>query len=277
MKNLLIRLSSAVIFLIILLSGILINEYLYLLVFVTVTVIMLSEAYKLFEKTGNKPQKYFGLFTGTVIYMLSFFVARGSIPPSVYFILIFLVISLFVFEIYQDNEDHFLSIAFTLFGVIYVAVPMSVLNFLAFPETSGNSFSAKYLLALFVIIWINDTGAYLIGSRFGKTKLFERISPGKTWEGTIGGALFALIAGYVISLFNAELTTSQWIIFALIAVFFGTYGDLSESWLKRKAGIKDSGNIMPGHGGLLDRFDSTLFAAPVIFLYLKIIEYFFAA
>ncbi len=276
LKNDLIKRGlSALVFIVVLLGGILINEYLYVLVFTFITILTLAESYNLFEKTGNRPQKYYGIFVGLTIYLLTFFTAREDIPPTSYFIVIFLIIFLFIFEIYQDREDHFLSIAFTVFGLVYVVIPMSTLNFIAFAGINEGTFTYEYLLAMFIIIWINDTGAYLIGTKFGKTKLFERISPKKSWEGTIGGAVFALISAYVISLFFSGLTIIQWLVFAVIVVLFGTYGDLVESWLKRRAGIKDSGTIMPGHGGLLDRFDSTLFVAPMIFLYLKIIEIFF--
>ncbi len=274
-NNLLKRGLSALVFVIVLLGAILINEYLYVVIFTLITILTLAESYQLFEKTGNNPQKYYGIFVGLTLYLLSFFVAREDIPPSSYFIVIFLILFLFIFEIYQNKDNHFISIAFTIFGIVYVVIPMSTLNFIAFAGINKGLFTYEYLLALFIIIWINDTGAYLVGSKFGKTKLFERISPNKSWEGTVGGIVFAFTAAYVISLFLKGLSVYQWFIFAAVTVLFGIYGDLVESWLKRKAGIKDSGTIMPGHGGLLDRFDSTLFAAPVIFLYLKIIEYFF--
>ena len=274
-KDLLIRAFSAVIFIIVILGGILINEYLYIVVFTAVTIIMQAESYHLFEKTGNKSQKYYGIFVGLFIYLITFFVAREDLPPASYFVIIFLILFLFIFEIYQDKDDHFTCLAFTIFGMVYVVIPMSTLNFIAFAGINNEIFTYKYLLALFSIIWLNDTGAYLIGSKFGKHKLFERISPNKTWEGTIGGVIFAFLTAFVISLYFKELNILQWMIFAAIAVISGIYGDLVESRLKRRAGIKDTGTIMPGHGGLLDRFDSTLFAAPMIFLYLKILEYFF--
>lgn len=125
------------------------------------------------------------------------------------------------------------------------------------------------LIALFATIWINDTGAYIIGVSFGKHRLFERVSPKKSWEGFFGGALAALAAGYVFSVFIPDLTLVQWLLFSQIVVVFGTFGDLIESLLKRTIGTKDSGNILPGHGGFLDRFDSMLLAAPVIFIYLS--------
>ena len=276
-NNLLKRGLSALVFVIVLLGAILINEYLYLVIFTLITILTQAESYQLFEKTGNRPQKYYGIFVGLTLYLLSFFVARGDIPPASYFIIVFLILFLFILEIYQNRDNHFISIAFTIFGIVYVVIPMSMLNFMAFTGINKGIFTYEYVLALFIIIWINDTGAYLIGSKFGKTKLFERISPNKSWEGTVGGIVFAFTAAYGVSLFFKELSMPQWFIFAGITVLFAIYGDLVESRLKRRAGIKDSGTIMPGHGGLLDRFDSTLFAAPMIFLYLKIIEYFFSS
>ena len=121
-----------------------------------------------------------------------------------------------------------------------------------------------------MFIWVNDSFAYLTGMTFGKHRLFERISPKKSWEGFIGGAVASVVAGYVFSLFETDLVWWQWLIFSLLVVVFGTFGDLMESLIKRSVGVKDSGRIIPGHGGLLDRFDSMLLAVPVIFLYLQL-------
>lgn len=259
----------------VLLSGIIVNEYLYISVFTLITIIAQAELYIIFKKQGYNPQRLYGLFVGLVIFILTFLVAKELIPPTSYFIAIFLILFLFIFELYHCRENHFVSIAFTIFGIVYVVIPMSTLNFIAFAGINQNIYTYEYLLAMFIMIWVNDSGAYLIGSLIGKHKLFERISPKKTWEGSIGGLLSTFTAAYVVSLFFTGINVYQWLIFAVIVVIFGTYGDLVESQLKRRAGIKDSGNIMPGHGGLLDRFDSTFFVAPMIFLYLKTIEYFF--
>ncbi|MCF6364625.1 MAG: phosphatidate cytidylyltransferase [Bacteroidales bacterium] len=274
-KNLIKRIFSAVIFLVILLSGIIINEYFYFGVFVIILIFSQFEMYKLLEKGNYDNQKRYGVFVGLVIYISSFFVAKNLIPPTSYFISILLILLLFIFQLYSKKEDHFKCIAFTLLGIIYVVLPLSALNFIAFAGINKDQYTYEYILAMFIMIWVNDTGAYLLGSVFGKRKLFERISPKKTWEGAISGFLVTLIAAYLISLCFSGLNVIEWLIFAIIVVVFGTYGDLVESHLKRKVGVKDSGNIMPGHGGLLDRFDSTFFAAPMIFLYLKVLEYFF--
>ncbi|WP_299890040.1 phosphatidate cytidylyltransferase [uncultured Lacinutrix sp.] len=136
-----------------------------------------------------------------------------------------------------------------------------------------NEYSPKLLLGSFIIVWVNDTFAYLVGKNFGKQKLFPSISPKKTVEGFLGGLLFACIASYFIFTYTETLTFNNWLILSVIISFIGTIGDLIESKFKRQAGVKDSGVIMPGHGGLLDRFDSVIFAAPFIYLFLRILQY----
>ncbi len=274
-KNFITRSISGIVFLAVLLSGILINQYFYLGVFIIVTVISQFELYLMFEKSGYFPQKRYGIFIGLVIYVSTYLVAKGLIPPTSYFIAIFFIISLFIFQLYSKREDHIKCIAFTIFGLVYVVIPLSTLNFIAFAGINQDNYTYEYILAMFLLIWLNDTGAYIFGSIFGKRKLFESISPKKTWEGTIGGFIVSLLTALFISEWFIGLNRLQWLIYAVIVVVFGTYGDLVESHLKRRAGVKDTGTIMPGHGGLLDRFDSTFFVAPMIFLYLKILEYFF--
>ena len=160
---------------------------------------------------------------------------------------------------------------------LYIALPFSLLNVLAFRST-GYDIQYTYLipLSVFVFLWINDTGAYLCGSLLGKHKLFPRISPAKSWEGSIGGAVFVLAAAYAISYFvdQTMLTMPEWLGLGLVVVVFGTWGDLVESLFKRTLGIKDSGDILPGHGGMLDRFDSSLLAIPAAVIYLYTLSLF---
>ncbi|MGC3978758.1 MAG: phosphatidate cytidylyltransferase [Paludibacteraceae bacterium] len=157
--------------------------------------------------------------------------------------------------------------AYFILGQVLIALPFAMLNNILYVK----DYQPIILLAVFISIWINDTGAYCTGMLFGKHKLFERVSPKKTWEGFVGGAAFALFSGYIFSRFITELSLLQWFIFSEIVVIFGTLGDLSESLLKRTLGVKDSGNLIPGHGGLLDRFDSMMLAAPVVYIFLSII------
>jgi phosphatidate cytidylyltransferase len=159
----------------------------------------------------------------------------------------------------------------TIAGIIYIALPFSLLNFIIYPGISAKSdFYPWVLIGIFLIIWMYDSMAYVFGSMLGKHKICERISPKKSWEGLIGGAVFAVIMAIVNSLFFHELSLFNWIVIAVLIVVFGTSGDFFESKLKREAGVKDSGNILPGHGGMLDRFDTVLFAVPVIFVWITL-------
>jgi phosphatidate cytidylyltransferase len=151
-------------------------------------------------------------------------------------------------------------------GFFFVSIAFGLMNALYFAGHQTEYFPGV-LLGMFLLIWTNDVFAYLIGSKFGKHRLFERHSPKKSWEGSLGGLVFALLAAWWLSGHLNQLTESQWFVTAVIAVVFGTFGDLSESMLKRNAGVKDSGSLLPGHGGVLDRFDAALFATPFVYLY----------
>ena len=188
------------------------------------------------------------------------------------------IIYLFVSELYTGNENPVSDWAYTMMAQLYIALPFSTLNILAFQNADGVTvYSAIPPLAVYIFLWINDAGAYCTGSLLGKHKLFPRISPGKSWEGSIGGGilvmLVAAIGGYILEDGNT-LAAARWAGLGLIVVFFGTWGDLVESLIKRTIGIKDSGNILPGHGGMLDRFDSSLLAIPATVVYLYALQYF---
>jgi len=178
----------------------------------------------------------------------------------------------FIIELFRKNDTPFVNVAYTLLGVLYIVLPFAMLFHLGF--YTNNSFSEHYsyqiILGIFILLWTNDTGAYLSGRFFGKHKLFERISPKKTWEGAIGGGILALIVAYVISIYFTNLTLTDWIITGALIVVFGDLGDLIESMLKRSFGIKDSGKLLPGHGGILDRFDALLLAVPFVYSYLQL-------
>ena len=156
------------------------------------------------------------------------------------------------------------NIAITFLGIIYVSVPFSLMNFIVFQDV--NVYNPDLFLSLFIFIWVNDSGAYIAGTAFGKHRLFERISPKKSWEGFIGGLLSTVLAAYILSVtFVSEYSFAFMTIIAVIIVVTGTLGDLVESLFKRNLGVKDSGKVIPGHGGLLDRFDSIILAAPIVF------------
>lgn len=187
-----------------------------------------------------------------------------------------LLIYLLVSELYLKKKNPINNWAYSMMSQIYVGLPFALLNVLAFQnnmEITVSQYVFILPLSVFIFNWVNDTGAYCTGMLFGKHRLFERISPKKSWEGSIGGAIFSILAGFGLSGLFPIMSTLQWIGMALTVVVFGTWGDLTESLMKRHLGIKDSGNILPGHGGLLDRFDSTLMAVPAAVVYLYIISF----
>jgi phosphatidate cytidylyltransferase len=188
-------------------------------------------------------------------------------------ILVPLSFSVFIFELFRNKQNPLQNIATTLLGLFYIALPLSLLVFIPNISLENGVFKKGLLLGFFILIWTNDTFAYLIGVKFGKNKLFERVSPKKSWEGSFGGFLFSIIVAYILSLFFIDLNTMEWIGMAIIIVVFGSIGDLIESLFKRSLNIKDSGNILPGHGGILDRLDAVLIAAPFVFFYLLLINF----
>lgn len=203
----------------------------------------------------------------------------GIVPSAVFIPYLLTVVYMFISELYTKAPNPINNWAYTMLSQMYIALPFAMVNVLAFRGV-GNGVVYNYLtpLSIFVFLWTNDTGAYLSGSLFGKHKLFPRVSPGKSWEGSIGGGLLVLLVSALVGMYqNSDmhetatellLTVPQWMGLGLVVVFFGTWGDLVESLFKRTIGIKDSGNILPGHGGMLDRFDSSLMAFPAAVIYL---------
>jgi len=200
----------------------------------------------------------------------------GLTPATVFIPYLVSIIYLMIAELYLKQENPINDWAYTMFSQMYIALPFSLLNVLAFRST-GIDIQYTYLvpLSVFVFLWINDTGAYICGSLLGKHKLFPRISPGKSWEGSIGGGLLvmavAVLVWYLTEKYDVndiQLNALEWAGLGLVIVIFGTWGDLTESLFKRTLGIKDSGHILPGHGGMLDRVDSSLMAIPAAVVYL---------
>ena len=193
------------------------------------------------------------------------------------------IVYLFIGELYLKQEDPINDWAYAMLSQLYIALPFSMLNVLAF-EQAPNGITYQYNMQLplcvFVFLWLNDTGAYCSGSLFGKHKLFPRISPAKSWEGSVGGAILVMIVAAIIGYFSntncqmSQLSITGWVGLGFIVVVFGTWGDLVESLFKRTLGIKDSGKILPGHGGMLDRFDSSLMAIPASVIYLYSLQMF---
>jgi phosphatidate cytidylyltransferase len=235
------------------------------------------EYYLIITNAGQKPQLVSGIFSGIAVYSTATAVAAGLLGPEWFIILLPLSFIMIIAELYRKQEKPFDSLAHTFFPLLYIAVPFSLFPFSAFNHTGmkplldgGSVFSPGIAIGFFLITWANDSGAYLAGVTFGRNKLMERISPKKTWEGFFGGVFLAIIAAVLFSGWLGVVGMIHWIIIALIISIAGTYGDLAESMLKRSTGVKDSGSIMPGHGGFLDRFDSTIMAFPLVYLFIAL-------
>lgn len=262
------RTLSGLVFVIVIIGSILLHSYAFLLVFTLVSAFAVSEFHKLTNLKGQIEVNFLMAITGAIIlFITSYLHAANIIRYPAYSVYGLYLVIVLVSELYRRKTNPINNWAYFMLGQILVALPFALLNFIAFIDASA--YKPLILIAVFATIWVNDTGAYVFGITFGKHRLFERISPKKSWEGFAGGALAALASGYVFSLVIPEISLIQWLLFSEIVVVAGTFGDLLESQLKRTVCIKDSGNIIPGHGGLLDRFDSMLLAAPVIFIYLS--------
>ncbi len=267
MKEFFTRTLSGIIFITVVIAGIWFNEYSLLLLLLAILIPSLIEFYQLSNKLNFDPCKVFGVIAGILIILVSHFTASSMIEYQ-YLTLTFLIILLIpVFILFYQPSRFVQSFVSTLTGVIYIAVPLALINYISFRNAE---YERTIMLAFFAILWTFDSFAYITGTLIGKTKLFKEISPGKTIEGIFGGTIFALIIAYIISLYSPSLTSIQWIIFAIIISIAGTTGDLIESAIKRNSGVKDSGSFLPGHGGFLDRFDSLFFSVPFVFVYLYI-------
>ena len=266
MNNLVLRTITGIFFVAVVVSSVIFNPIFFACLFFCVTLLGLHEFYKLLQKGGRTPQTWLGFLSGGLLFAGLAAVANNWIDAKYLFALVPLIAISFILELYRNKPSPFENVALTLVGVLYIALPFGLMNFFYLP---GLHYTFIILLGYFVVLWINDTFAYLFGSAFGKHRLFERISPKKSWEGSIGGALISIIAAWVFASFDHSLSLIQWITITVIIVISGTLGDLVESLLKRSLNFKDSGTLLPGHGGILDRFDAVLISAPLIFVYIQ--------
>ena len=236
------------------------------------------EYYRMIRNSGTSARIIPGIITGCAVYVISTLVAAGIISGKYFITLLPLIFLIMIAELYRKQEKPFDTLAHTFFAVIYIAVPLSLLPFSAFSRTglhsllnqNGIVFSPGILIGFLLLLWVNDTGAYLTGITIGRHRLMERISPKKSWEGFFGGLIISSVTAWLISGWLGVVDTTGWIIISVIISIGGTYGDLIESMLKRSTGVKDSGSVMPGHGGFLDRFDSALISFPLVYLFLTL-------
>ena len=277
MKNFITRTVTGILFVAVLVGSFVYSQWTMILLFALITGLSVWEFCTLVNRREHVVvNRFICTVSGVYLFLALAGYNSGLTPSTVFIPYLVSIIYLLVAELYLKQADPVDDWAYTMMSQLYVALPFALLNVLAF-RSSGYDIVYTYLtpLAVFVFLWTNDTGAYLCGSLLGRHKLFPRISPGKSWEGSIGGGLLVVAVAVGIwylteqyGMNDTRLNAWEWAGLGLTVVIFGTWGDLVESLLKRTLGIKDSGNILPGHGGMLDRFDSSLLAIPAAVVYL---------
>lgn len=264
-NNLLKRLIFGLLFVVTVVVGILYYRESFCSVFLLLLLIGVFEFYKMMHLAGAYPVLWQGIIVAITIFFAGIF--HNFYQSFVlYHIVIVEVFVIAISEIFRKTKTPIPNIATLLGAMIYVAVPLTLLEYIL--RTQG----ALLVLSMFFIIWICDSGAYLVGSMFGRTKLCPRISPKKTWEGLFGGLIFSLLLAFFLPDKYIPFPIWERMLFAFIIVVFSIFGDLFQSMLKRNVNVKDSGDVLPGHGGILDRIDSMLFAIPAIFVYLELMK-----
>lgn len=272
-NNFIQRAVTGVLFVIVLVGCILYSPLSFGILFTIISALSVHEFAQLVSKSGEVSiNKTITALWGAYLFLaLMSFCTQQSVGARVFLPYLGLLLYMMITELYLKKKNPTGNWAYSMLSQLYVALPFALLNVLAFqnsPETSSVTYNPILPLSIFVFIWLSDTGAYCVGSLIGKHRLFERISPKKSWEGSIGGGIFSIASSLGFAHFFPFMPGWQWVGLAIVVVIFGTWGDLTESLMKRQLGIKDSGNILPGHGGMLDRFDSALMAIPAAVVYL---------
>lgn len=277
MKDFPKRTLTALIFGVVMIGGVLWNQISFMILTSLMCAGCLWEYFGMIGSVQTYPaeKKYgyriFYTLTGFLFFVILMFSANQIIDNLFLYLLILILSLIFLTEIFSGGKRNFQNSALNITGIIYIALPLGLLhNITGLFERNQDWHQGQIILGMLLLVWTNDTMAYIIGSQTGKHKMAPAISPKKSWEGFFGGMIFSIAAGYILSVFVQLLTVTDWIIIALIMSVIGTVGDLFESMLKRNLNLKDSGNLLPGHGGLLDRFDAFIFSIPFVFVYIKL-------
>lgn len=265
------RAITAFFFTIVMLASLL-NGYTFTAFYLILSTVALLEFYKMVKIGGIRPHRNVGVLAAVAIFSLNAAYYFFQFELKYLLLIVPLIFSVFILELYKKNKIPFANISYTFVGFIFVTVPFCFFFSLGFLADSS-AYNFHLPLAFLLLLWASDTGAYLFGVKFGKTRLFERHSPKKSWEGFAGGLFTSALVSYLISTQFTEMSPVIWAGMAVLIVSFGTLGDLVESMLKRSLDVKDSGTLLPGHGGFLDRFDGLLIASPIVYVYLYLILY----
>lgn len=274
MKGLGRRLATATVFAFVVIGSIIAGPWTFGMLFALVTVLAINEFYVMLDVDNPDPiarigRRIYAICLGTIGYFAAFFYHMGQLEmlsvESLLSVFAPLVFIMFLIELYWSSKQPFRHLGYLALSFSYLAIPLALLPFIAF---HSGSYEPWMIIGVLLLIWASDSGAYLGGSLYGKTKLFPRISPNKTWEGSLTGVAFTMIVAALLGYFSGSLTLAHWLAVGAIIAVFGPFGDLVESMLKRSLAIKDSGKLLPGHGGILDRFDAFIFVLPFVYAYL---------
>ena len=278
MKNFIQRAITGLIFVAVLIGCIIGSPLSFGLLFSIISAMATAEFCNLMNKhEGVCVNRNICVLGSVSLFLCFFYYGMNPAQTGIFIPYLIITIYLMVSELYLKKKHPLNSLAYAMLSQIYVGLPFALLNVLAFHSNGWDSVSEYQFilpLSIFAFNWINDTGAYCTGMLLGKHPLFKRISPKKSWEGSIGGAVFSIAGAFALAYFFPIMSTAAGVGMGLTVVVFGTWGDLTESLMKRHLGIKDSGNILPGHGGMLDRFDSAIMAIPAAVVYLYLISHF---
>lgn len=280
-NNFIKRAITGVLFVAILVGCILSNPLSFGILFTIISALTIYEFGQLvnMRAEGVNINKMITMLGGAYLFhaIMGFCTNEGQEGSKIFIPYVLLLLYMMISELYLKKENPILNWAYSMLSQLYIGLPFAMLNILAFnydPTYSSVSYNPILPLSIFIFLWLNDTGAYCIGSLIGKHRLFERISPKKSWEGSIGGGVVAIGVSFVLAHYFPFMSMWEWAGLALVVVVFGTWGDLTESLFKRQLHVKDSGTILPGHGGMLDRFDSALMAIPAAVAYIYALTWF---
>jgi phosphatidate cytidylyltransferase len=266
-KSIVIRAISGVVYVALILGSIFLGSWAFAIVMGFAMLVSLGEFYNISKALGAKPQRILGFITAILIFLAGYAGAFGLFGGAVgklWYAVIPASMVMFFAELSREQENPFTNIGYTILGLVYIAVPFALMSYVL--QKGGQSI----MFCFFILLWANDTFAFLLGIALGRHKLFPSISPKKSWEGYFGGIIFVVLAAYLMHLLFADVKLIHIVVIGLIVAVTGVFGDLVESMLKRSIGVKDSGKIMPGHGGLLDRFDAVLLSLPLVFAYVQV-------
>lgn len=281
MSNLLVRIITGIIFVLVMVGGVVWSQYSFLALFALIIAVSIREYQNIIdlklsgERSWKRASKYINVCFGLVILGLFFLAAKQDIPQEYLLVTVMFPSAWFIIQMYGNSDRPFINVAFNASALIFVAVPLATACFMLFKE---GIYQHQFLLAVLFFAWANDSLAYVFGRLFGKHQLSPKYSPKKTIEGTVGGAVSAVGFGYLAYILiplvfpnSIPVSLFHWLVLAGITAIMSNYGDLAESMMKRNLNIKDSGSSLPGHGGFLDRFDGLLFAVPASCIYVNLV------